>query len=270
MDKNKKLYVLILLTSLVAFFTYSYATNFLNIHYKAQRILYIFHTARFVISENRTFSPINTSQFIKQSDYKNIQEVQYNITVSQGSVDITDTSESTYFVSTKSVRSPFGVSVHNKVNTDKLLINLGDDGEPESLSTPDSIKYGIEFGRQTIPVDLDFYAGKASVKSSFTNLNLRKFKFNNTFGSADFSFSSNSIPKETFEIETVSGKVSIALPEEIGVKVTYETIGSNSKLDETEFVKSGEYYSNNYKQSKIKLNIFFTTSTGHLFVRRTL
>jgi predicted membrane protein len=133
-----------------------------------------------------------------------------------------------------------------------------------------SPEYTLTLGQNTVPTTVLIQLGAGEGIVNLENATLKALDTTVGAGSLDITLRINSIP-ETINLEVGAGEISLTLPENVGILVSYNLGVGSIKLDDTSIDGVGKetnYKSANYDTATKKVLVTASVGVGELTIDR--
>jgi hypothetical protein len=215
---------------------------------------------------------IGEDKYVNATDYTNVTSRYLDISIAASSLTLED-DNADYFLRTQA-------RYYTKVNEptlktelkDGILTTLFDNTRIHSYSFWNfkAPEYILTLGQNSIPsvLDIDLGAGEG-----FINLDSTKIKeiiAKVGAGSLELTLDDASIP-ETMNMNVGAGEITLTIPENVGILVSYNLGVGSIKIDDTEIDGIGKetnYKSSNYDTAEKKILITTSVGVGELTIDR--
>jgi len=136
-----------------------------------------------------------------------------------------------------------------------------------NFNTPE---YTLTLGQNTVPtsVSIDLGAGEGIV--NLDSATIKTFNASVGAGSLEITLDLNAIP-ETIDVNVQAGEITLTLPEDVGILVSYDLGVGSITVDETSIEGVGKetnYKSSNYDTATKKVTITASVGVGELTIDR--
>ncbi len=125
----------------------------------------------------------------------------------------------------------------------------------------------LELGASDLVTNLDLQVDSGNADIAFDKLALEDFDVQVSSGSLELDLSEDSLPAGIMQIGLSSGSVSVALPNSVGLKVSYRVNSGLTSIRGDDVRGKGVYTSDNYLSASKKLQFSIEVSSGSFEVR---
>lgn len=205
-----------------------------------------------------------TSFNVAASEYENVKERDLNMEISSAKFSLADNEEE-YFLDVQSKQSQ-GASepkLQKNMKSDLLELEFSSD---KRLFGNDNSEYNLVLGRPELPTSIFLDLGSGSGSIDLNDLSGGNFVVEIGSGTANITLGEKSIPSESNSFKVSSGTMSLNLPADLGLKITYRVNSGSLKVGEDEIDGKGVYTTDDYSQADHKMTITLEVNSGSVSI----
>lgn len=216
--------------------------------------------------------PMHSNDIVKQElkvskdEFQNIRERKINIENGVGKFVLQDDDRENYFeLQAATSRGESNSSMKANQSSDILTIDVRvpQNNGPGIMPINRHYEYNGYIGQTQIPTDIAFELGAGKTEIDLDTLTLRNFIIEVGAGAAEIELKDNAVP-ETAKLTLGMGSIQFAVPEQVGLEITYDVGLGNLKIEDQNLKGNGTYRTRNFDQSTKKLRISARVGTGSI------
>lgn len=215
---------------------------------------------------------MESEEYINFADYTNVVDRVLDINIAASTLNLNDESADYFIYSQAKDYTKSNKPTLETVNNEGTLRTVFDNTKIHTYGWWNftSPEYTLTLGQSTIPTSVLIELGAGEGIANLDTATLKSIDAKVGAGSLDITLGINSVP-ETINLEVGAGEISLTLPENVGILVSYNLGVGSIKLDETSIDGVGKetnYKSANYDTATKKVLITASVGVGELTIDR--